>query len=157
MLDIFYEWKKLLIENSDKKLISFDTETKQVILDWFDVSSPWEYEKSNILLEVKQYLGNLFYHFLISWKHLLIVGEDNFELKEEISDFFWDVDILIIIWTKDACKLFESIEAKIVVPYGESKDIFLNTLGQHIEEVDRYKQKWELPVDNTEFVNLKLW
>jgi hypothetical protein len=35
---------------------------------------------------------------------------------------------LIIIGSKEACKLFESIEAKIVLPYGESKDIFLNTL-----------------------------
>lgn len=155
MLDIFYEWKKLLIEDSDTKWISFNTETKQVFLDWYDVSFPWEYEKSNILLEVKEYLDNLFYHFLIDTKHLVIVTSDNFELKEEISDFFWDVDVLVIIWTKEACKLFESIEAKIVVPYGEAKDIFLNTLGQHIEELDRYKHKWELPIDNTEFVNLK--
>jgi len=156
MLDIFYEWKKLLIQNSDKKEISFDTESKKVSLDWFDVSFPWEYEKSNILLEVKQYSDNLYYNFLINWKHLVIITQDNFELKEEISDFFWDVDILVIIWTKEACKLFENIEAKIVVPYWESKDIFLNTLWQHTTEVDKYKQKWELPIDSTEFVNLKL-
>ena len=34
--------------------------------------------------------------------------------------------------------------------------IFLNTLWQNIEEVQTYKQKWELPIDNTEFVNLAL-
>ncbi len=155
MLDIYYKWENLIIEDSIKKWISFNTNTKQVLLDSFDVSFPWEYEKSNILLEVKQYAWNLFYHFLIDSKHLVIVSEDNFELKEEISDFFGDVDILIIVWTKDSCKIFENIEAKIVVPYWESKDLFLNTLGQHIEEIEKYKQKWDLPIDTTEFVNLK--
>ena len=155
MLDIFYEKENLLIKNVEKKWISFNTETKEVFLDWYNVSFPWEYEKSNILLEVKEYKQNLFYNFLIDSKHIVIITSDSFELKEEISDFFWDVDILIITWTKQACTLFESIEAKIVIPYGEAKDIFLNTLGQHSEELDKYKQKWELPIDATEFINLK--
>jgi hypothetical protein len=38
-------------------------------------------------------------------------------------------------------KLYENIEAKIVVPYGEEKAIFLNTLGQHKEEVETYRVK----------------
>jgi len=156
MLDIFYKDKDLVIQNSDKKNIKFNIETKKVLLDDYDVSHPWEYEKSEILLEVKEYKENLFYNFLIDWKHLVIVSEDNFEMKEEIMDFFWDVDILIIAWTKDATKIFESIEAKIVIPYWEAKDIFLQTLGQHTEEVEEYKQKWELPFDATEFVNLKI-
>jgi hypothetical protein len=155
MLDIVYKKENLLIENSDKKWISFNIESKQVTLNWYDVSFPWEYEKSNILLEVKEYKWNLFYNFLIDSKHIVIITEDNFELDEEISDFFWDVDILVITWTKEATKLFESIEAKIVLPYGESKDIFLNTIGQHTEEIDKYRQKWELPIDSTEFINLK--
>ena len=156
MLDIFYKWKNLVIQNWEKKAIEFDTENKTVLLDWFDVTFPWEYEKSEILLEVKEYNSDLYYNFLIDGKHLVIITKDNFELKEEISDFFWDVDILVIIWTKDATKIFENIEAKIVIPYGEAKDIFLQTLGQHIEEVETYKQKWELPFDTTEFVNLKV-
>ena len=156
MLDIFYKWKNLIIQNSDKKEISFDIDSKKVLLDDFDVNSSWEYEKSGILLEVKKYNDNLYYNFLIDWKHLVIITQDNFEMKEEILDFFWDVDVLIIAWTKDATKIFENIEAKIVIPYGEAKDIFLQTLGQHTEEVESYKQKWELPFDTTEFVNLKL-
>jgi len=156
MLDIFYKKENLIIENSDKKWISFNINTKEVFLEDYNVSFPGEYEKSAILLEVKKYKENLYYNFLIDGKHIVIITEDNIELKEEISDFFWDVDLLIIIGSKDACKLFESIEAKIVLPYGESKDIFLNTLWQHCEEVEKYKQKWELPIDNTEFINLKL-
>ena len=156
MVDIFYKWKSLIIENSDKKWVDFNTDTKQVTLDWFDVSFPGEYEKSNILVETKEYLKNLFYHFLIDWKHLVIITEDSFEMKEEVSDFFGDVDILVIVWTKEACKIFENIETRVVIPYWEWKDIFLNNLGQHSEEVSLYKQRWELPFDTTEFVNLKL-
>ena len=156
MLDIFYKKDDLIIQNSDKKSIRFNIETKQVFLDDYDVTFPWEYEKSAILLEVKEYKEKLFYNFLIDGKHLVIITEDNFEIKEEISDFFWDVDILVIVSSKEACKIFESIEAKIVIPYGEAKDIFLQTLWQHTEEVSTYRQKWELPFDATEFVNLAL-
>ena len=156
MLDIFYKKNDLVIQNSDKKTIRFNIETKQVFLDEYDVTLQWEYEKSAILLEVKKYWEKLFYNFLIDGKHLVIVTEDNFEIKEEISDFFWDVDILVIVSSKESCKIFENIEAKIVIPYGEAKDIFLQTLGQHTEEVETYRQKWELPFDTTEFVNLAL-
>ena len=154
MIEVFYRKNDLVIQNSDKKEIVFDTDTRDVLLDGFDVAFPWEYEKSGILLEVKEYGENLFYNFLVDGKHVLLVSIDNFELKEKILSFFWDVDLLFIVWTKDAAKIFESIEAKIVIPYGEWKDIFLNTLSQHVEEVTNYKQKWELPFDRTEFVNL---
>lgn len=155
MIEFFYKNDDLIIENSDKKTISFNTETNTVILDWFDVTFPWEYEKSSILLEVKEFEDNLYYNFLIDSLHLVIITNDSFELKEEISDFFWDVDILVIVWSKSSAKIFENIEAKIVIPYWKAKDMFLNTLWQHIEVLNNYKQKWELPVENTEFVNLE--
>lgn len=155
MIEIFYRWNNMVIQNSDKKEIIFWISSKEVFLDWFDVTFPWEYEKSDILLEVKEYNEKLFYNFLMEWKHIIIVPEDNFDLKENILTFFWEVDILLIIWTKEATKVFENIEAKIVIPYGSEKDMFLNTIWQHrLEELKIYKQKWELPIDTTEFVNL---
>jgi len=156
MLDIFYRGDSLLITDSNKKSIDFDYKSNKVLLDWYDVTFPWEYEKSWILLEVKEYNNSLFYNFLIDQKHLVIITEDNFEIKESILEFLWDVDVLIIKWSKEAIKIFENIEAKIVIPYSESKDLFLNSLWQQIEEILIYKQKWELPIDNTEFVNLWL-
>jgi hypothetical protein len=57
-------------------------------LEDYNVSFPGEYEKSAILLEVKKYKENLYYNFLIDSKHVVIITEDNIELKEEISDFF---------------------------------------------------------------------
>jgi len=121
----------------------------------FNVTYQGEYEKSGNLLEVKEYTDLLFYKFLIDGKHMCIIYSDSFELKEEIVKFFGDVDILIITGTKEAVKIFENIEAKIVVPYWEGKDVFLNTLWQHTESVKSYKVWADIDGDRTEFVNLE--
>lgn len=156
MIEISYKKNNLLcVKNADKKEIAFDTELRTVMMDGFNVTYQWEYEKSGNLLEVKEYTDLLFYKFLIDGKHMCIIYSDSFELKEEIVKFFWDVDILIIIGTKDAVKIFENIEAKLVIPYGEGKDVFLNTVGQHSEAVKIYKVWADLDGDRTEFVNLE--
>lgn len=156
MIEISYKNEHTLcVKNSDKKDIFFDINDKKVLLEDFNVTHPGEYEKSGNLLEVKEYTDILFYKFLVDGKHMCIVTSDSFELKEEIVSFFGDVDILIIVGTKDAVKIFENIEAKVVVPYGEGKDIFLNTLGQHSESVKTHKVGADLDGDRTEFVNLE--
>jgi len=40
-------------------------------------------------------------------------------MKEEITSFFGDVDILLIVGTKNSPKIVENIEARVVVPFGE--------------------------------------
>jgi hypothetical protein len=155
MIDIAYKWKNLVISTSkEKKEIVFHTDEMGVILDGYDVTFPGEYEKSGILLEVKEYAGILFYKFLMLDYHLVIIQSDSFELTEEILWFFGDVDILVIKWTKAGVKIYENVEAKLVVPYGEEKDIFFNTLGQNKESVLTYRIKGELNGEITEFVNL---
>ncbi len=155
MIEVFNSNWVISIETKNKNKIILDTNSFDVKINDLNVVHPWEYEKSWILLEVKNYSDILFYSFTIEWNHLLIITNDKFDIKEEILSFFWDVDILIIVWTKDAAKIFENIEAKVVIPFWEWKTIFLNTLWQHIEEVDSYKIKWEFSIDSTEFVNLK--
>jgi hypothetical protein len=132
-----------------------DINSLEVKIDDLNVVHAWEFEKSGILLEVKSYNNILFYSFTIDWKHLVIITDDKFELKEEILSFFWDVDVLIIKWSKESAKIFENIEARVVVPYWDWKSTFLTTLGQHIEEVSSFKVKWDFAIDSTEFVNLK--
>lgn len=154
MLDLKYNKSDLIITDSDKKTVSFNIENNTTLLDGFDITHSWEYEKAWILVEVKKYKEKLYYNFLIDKKRLVIISNDSFELKEEILSFFWDVDILIIVWTKESAKLFENIEAKLVVPYGEGKDLFLQTLGQKVEEEKSYKVKGEFSLDSTDFVNL---
>lgn len=144
----------LELESNSKSVIYFDKEKKELKIDDLFVSYPWEYEKSWILLEVKEYSWNLFYSFSVDSKHILFVLSDDFELKEEILSFFGDVDVLVIVWTKKAVKIFENIEARVVVPYWEWKDIFLQTLWQNIEEISNFKLKWDFSLENTEFVNL---
>jgi len=145
----------LEIESDSKWIIYFDEETKEVKIWDLIVSYPWEYEKSGILLEVKEYSWELFYSFAVDSKHIFFVLTDNFELKEEIVSFFWDVDVLIIVWTKKSVNIFENIEARVVIPYWEGKDLFLQSLGQNISPVSNYKLRSDLSLENTEFVNLE--
>ncbi len=153
-MEIFYNDNNLVIKGNNKNSILFNINTDNLTIDGFDISYPWEYEKSWILLEVKEYKNTLFYKFLLDSKHVSIITSDNFEIKEEILSFFWDLDILIIIWTKEAVKIYETIEAKVVIPYWEWKDLFLNTLWQHIEEVSNYKPKSEIIWDVIQYINL---
>ena len=154
MVDFLYKADDLVIATKEKKEIVFNTKTNTVILDTYDVTFPWEYEKSWILLEVKEFGGNLFYKFLVFGYHLVIVPTDSLELAEDILWFFGNVDVLVIKGTKAGVKIYESIEAKLVIPYGEEKEIFFNALGQNKESVPTFRLKWELNGEITEFVNL---
>ena len=81
------KWVIEIVSNSKNKII-FNTDTKLVSIDELDVTYPWEFEKAWILLEVKEYSNNLFYSFTIDSKHLVIISNDSFDLKEEILSFF---------------------------------------------------------------------
>lgn len=155
MIEVSNNGQIVKIKNSDNSIIELDTQKNTVTVEWFDVNFPGEYEKAGILTEVKEYEEKLFYSLVTEWKTILIVLHDSFEMKEDIMTFFWDVDILLIIGTKNSPKIVENIEARVVIPFGEWKEVFLNTLGQHKEEIDTFKLKAELWVENTEYVNLK--
>ena len=154
MIQISQKNWQIYIEDSSKATLTFDGNAISVLLGDFDVNFPGEYEKSGILWEVKEYGKVLFYKFLVEGKHIAIVTSDSFEIKEEILKFFGDIDVLVIVGTKQAVKVFENIEAKVVIPYWEGKDIFLNTVWQHAESVKVHKVGADLSGDSTEFVNL---
>lgn len=100
-------------------------------------------------------MERLFYSFAIEGNSVVVIFDENFEMKEEIMTFFGDVDILLVRGTKTSPKLVENIEARVVIPFGEEKEMFFHTLSQHKEEVSTFKLKGELPSENTEFINLK--
>ncbi len=154
MIEINNKAGIISVSDGSKATIALDTNSLEVKIDNLNVVHAWEFEKSWILLEVKSYNNNLFYSFTIDSKHLVIITNDTFELKEEILSFFGDVDVLIIKWSKESAKIFENIEARMVVPYWDWKSTFLTTLWQHIDEVSSYKVKWEFSIDSTEFINL---
>lgn len=156
MIEVFNKDNKVNIKSINNVLITLDIDKKEVSIGDYLIDFPWEYEKSWILLEVKEYEQKMFYSFLVEQKIIFVLFEDEFDIsKQEILSFFWDVDILLIVWTKNAAKISENIEARVVIPFWESKDIFLNTLWQHKEEIDNFKLKVEMWVENTEFINLK--
>ena len=154
MLEIKHIKDNICLVSSNKKEVLMAISESKVLLDGLDVNFPWEYEKSEILLEVKEYNDQLFFNFSLEGKTVVYFFDENFEKKEEIMTFFWDVDILIIRGSKEAVKVFENIEARVVVPFGEGKDIFLNSLNQTGEPVKSYKLKAEASLDMTDFVNL---
>lgn len=154
MIEITKKSEIISIISSSKSKINLNINSLEVSIDDFCVNFPGEYEKSWILLEVKEYNNNLFYSFMVESNHIVIINNDDFRLDEEILSFFWDVDILIIKWSKQSAKIFENIEAKLVIPYWEGKEVFLSTLWQHSWEVSSYKLKWEFSSEDTEFVNL---
>jgi len=85
------------LEDKSISKIVFDTNSLDVKIDELSVVHPGEFEKSGILLVVKEYNNTLFYSFTIDKKQVVIVTDDKFELKEEILSFFGDVDVLVII------------------------------------------------------------
>lgn len=154
MLEINKNWENIEIKNSDGVVINIDI-LKNTFHIWeYFVDFPGEYEKSGILLEVKEFEWKLFYNFSNEGKIIVVIFDDQFELKEEITNFFWDIDILLIVGSKTSAKLVEWIEAKMIIPFGEAKDIFLNTLGQHIEAVPNLKIRGEISWDNVEYISL---
>ncbi len=155
MIEIYNKSWVITLEDKSISKIVFDTNSLDVKIDELSVVHPGEFEKSGILLVVKEYNNTLFYSFTIDKKQVVIVTDDKFELKEEILSFFGDVDVLVIIWSKESAKIYENIEARVVVPYWEGKSAFLTTLWQHMEEVDSFKVKWDFSIDSTDFVNLK--
>ncbi len=155
MIEIKKQKEQISVISSDKKEIILWASESKVTLDGLDVNFPGEYEKSEILLEVKEYNWELFYNFSLEWKTLVYFFNEKFEIKEEIMSFFGDVDVLIINGSKESVKVFENIEARVVVPFWEGKDVFLNTLGQHSEAQKSFKLKADTSLDSTEFVNLE--
>nr|MDD3720388.1 hypothetical protein [Candidatus Gracilibacteria bacterium] len=154
-MEFFYRNNNLVTQSSAKKEIIFNLETKDVSIDDFSVSNQGEYEKSGILVEVKDYENNFFYSISVDGYHVFIITTDSFELTEDILSFFGDIDVLLLPGSKNSIKIYENIEAKVVIPYGEGKDVFFATISQHKDEVENFKVKGEIMGDVTEFVNLK--
>ncbi|NDK08422.1 hypothetical protein EOM39_04205 [Candidatus Gracilibacteria bacterium] len=155
-MEIYYKKNNLIIQNSSKKEVVFNIENNDVSIDGFSISNQGEYEKGSILAEVKDYKGILYYNLTIDTQRVVVVTDDSCDLSEEILSFFGDVDLLILPGSKNSVKVYENIEAKMVLPYGEGKDVFFTAISQHKEEVESIKIKGSIQGDVTEFVNLKV-
>lgn len=153
MLEIKKNDNIISVINSDKIEISFDIESKKILLDSLDISFPWEYEKGWVLAWVKQIWDNLFYSFKTENQIVVILPVDTFDINEENLSFLSWADVTIIKWSQAWVKTFENIESRIVVPYWEEKHKFLAQEWDHSEEVSSFKVKAEI-LDQVQIVNL---
>lgn len=85
--------------------------------------------------------GKQLFTLRVEGKNIAYVPTDTLEVTEKVVDFLGNIDILILPGDKNATKIFENLEARMVVPYGEETPLFLSSLGQNIEMVDKYKTK----------------
>lgn len=155
MLEIKKSGSTFTVTNDEKVAILFNSESKSLSIDGFDLNHPGEYEKGGVLIEVKEYQNSLFYNFVSERKHITFVVTDTFEIKEEILKFLSKIDILFIKGTKESAKIFDNIESKAVVPYGDAKSSFFLALWQNPESQSSLKVKWDLSGDDILYVNLE--
>ena len=143
-------WNVVLI--SDKREVEFDW--IKIILDWMALDFPGEYEKSGILAQIAEIWDKLFFQLRVDDKNISYIPYDDIELTEEVLKIFWNIDVLVIKWSKNSIKIYENLEARYVLPYWEAKDIFFTTLGQHPEEVKTYKIKETWMENEVIFINI---
>jgi hypothetical protein len=142
-----------VVITSDKREIVLSENS--VTIDGMKIDFPGEYEKSDILVHVAEHSPHLLFSLRLDGRDVAYIASDELEITEEVADFFRDMDILVLKGTKNAVKLFENLEARMVVPYGEEKSVFLATLGQNVEATPKFKTK-EADFDGeaVTFVNL---
>ncbi len=141
-----------VVISSEKKEITLND--NQITVDGMVIDFPGEYEKSGILIQVKEENEKLYFTLQVEGKIIAFVPHAEWEIHDELINFFWKASILITLADKVNTKLVEVLEPLLIVPYGEGKDVFLSSLGQSAEPTDRYKVK-ELDLDGAAvYVNL---
>lgn len=129
-----------IVITSDKKEIIFQSPTS-IVLDGMIIDFFGEYEKSGFMATFHEVEGKPLFTFRAEGKNIAYVPTDTLEITEKVVDFLGNIDILILPGDKNATKIFENLEARMVVPYGEETPLFLSSLGQNIEMVEKYKTK----------------
>ncbi len=139
---------------TDKKLVQFQQEN--LIIDGLVIDTPGEYEKSGVLVHSVLVNGVLVHELQVERKIVGYIPTSITDTSEELMAFFGDLDLLLIGGTKEDIKIFETMEARLVVPYGESRDQFLMAVGQSaLESVEKFKSKEsDFEGETTVFVRL---
>lgn len=138
---------------SEKKEVSF--QPTSVTIDGMVIDFPGEYEKSGFLLTHHELQGKPLFTLRIEGKNIAYIPTDTLEITEDVVDFFGNIDLLILPGDKAATKIFENLETRVVLPYGSEKVLFLSSLGQNIEPVEKYKTKEsDFESDTAVFLNI---
>lgn len=126
-----------------------------ISIDDYAIDYPWEYEKSGIIAEVRDYGDSQVLRFTAGDHTILYLPDSIESLTSDMTQFAGDVDILIVPGKKDLHKVIESIDARVVVPYGPSKSGLFAAFGQSLEEESKRTLKVaDFDDEKTIFVNL---
>ena len=143
-----------IVITSDKKEIIFESPTS-IVLDTMAIDFFGEYEKSGFLATFHEVEGKNLFTLRIEGKNIAYIPTDTLEITEKVVNFLGNIDILILPGNKNSTKIFENVEARMVIPYGEETPVFLSSLGQNIEMVDKYKTKEvDFETESTVFVRV---
>jgi hypothetical protein len=125
---------------TDKKAVRFDASGLDI--DGLKIDMPGEYEKSGVLLQTRLIDGHLVHELQVERKIVGYVPAEILAPSDALIAFFDDLDVLLISGSKSDIQIFEALEARVVVPYGEFRDGFLQSVGQaSLDAVDKYKSK----------------
>lgn len=146
--------QNVLTITTDKKIVRFAPEGLEI--DGLKIEMPGEYEKSGILLQTRL-IGEILVHELqVERKVIGFIPAEILEASEELIAFFDELDMLLISGAKSDVQIFENLEARMVVPYGEFRETFLSSAGQaSLEAVEKFKTKEsDFSGESTVFVKL---
>lgn len=146
--------QNVLTITTDKKIVRFAPEGLEI--DGLKIEMAGEYEKSGILLQTRL-IGEILVHELqVERKVIGFIPAEILETSEELVAFFDELDMLLISGAKSDIQIFENLEARMVVPYGEFRETFLSSVGQaSLEAVEKFKTKEsDFNGESTVFVKL---
>lgn len=145
----------------EKWILSFVYEKAAVVfaepirIDGYDIDYPWEYEKSGIIAEVRDYGDVQVTRFTAGDKTILFLPDTIESMTSQMTQFAGDVDILIVPGRKELQKIIESIDARVVIPYGPTKSALFGVFGQNLEpESKKVLKAGDYDDEHTLFVHL---
>ena len=168
---------KLSKSKTDIVLFSNPQKIKEAKIDKdvFLISTPGEYEVSDVFIYGKEIDHNIIYYLLFDDLKIAFLGEfGHQELSDEDLELIKDPDILILpvgggelTTSKEAVKIISQVEPRIIIPscYQEGTfnlktddlSVFIKEFGLKAEAVDKLKiSKKDLPQEELKLITLKV-
>lgn len=127
-----------------------------IMIDDYEIDFPGEYEKSGIIAEVHEFGENLTVTRLtVGDRTVLFLPETIESMTSDMTEFAGNVDILLVPGKKELQKVIETIDARVVVPYGAGKSALFGAFGQSVEpQAKRSLKAADFDDEKTIFVDI---
>lgn len=159
-MEIRLKDKEILIDKRKARL-TFNTETWIVNITNLDtkksrdINKSGEYEISNILIYVKTFSDKIAFSMTIEWKTVVILNTTDITIDKELTDFVWNLDLLLLPAWKWANTIIEWLEPRIVLPFWEMIEDFYSRISKTPDFIKKYKSKEsDFQVESTLFLAL---